>query len=304
MQYSFGNYGFLQHEKMQNQPLILLDMGIEHRHQEYYFFDNLHRAPYSGYLLQYTLSGCGVFETPQLHPYKHILTEGMGFFSHIPEESLYYLPDSTLQNLSSSENEALSDIHDFIDKGWTFFYLHFDGPAAKAFFDTLLSISGPTFFLSTTSPAITLFLHLFEQCRQQKTLELYEGGEFLYRFLSQLLRELESPSQATSSLVTFAKEYIDLHFQSLESIHEVADLCQVSHEHLSRCFRKETGHTLQQYLTKLRVEHALYLLLNTNSTIGEIAITCGFQNGNYFAKVFKKFLHCTPDEYRKMNRVK
>lgn len=281
MQYFYGNYGFIQHEKMQNQPLVLLDMGLEHRQLEHYYFDNNRRAPYSGYLLQYTLQGFGIYESQSLHSHKHILTEGMGFFSHIPEASCYYLPDT--------------------DEGWTFFYLHFDGPAAKSFYDTLLALCGPTFSLSLNSPAVSLFLRLFEQSRQQKTLGLYEGGEFLYRFLSQLLREIESPSQATSSLVTSAKTYIDSHFQSLEGIHEVADLCQVSHEHLSRCFHKETGHTLQQYLTKLRVEHALYLLLNTNASIGEIAVSCGFQNGNYFAKVFKKFLQCTPEEYRRIN---
>lgn len=277
MQYSFGTYGFLQHEKMTQQPLVLLDMGIEQRQQESYFFDNANRAPYSGYLLQYTLTGSGIYQ----NTHTHILTEGMGFFSHIPEDSCYYLSDAN----------------------WTFFYLHFDGPAAKPFFDTIHSLCGPTFSLPLTSPAIALFLRLFERCHQHKPLELYEGGEFLYRFLSQLLRELETPSQSLSPLVTFAKEYMMSHFHTLESIHEVADLSQVSHEHLSRCFHKETGHTPQQYLTKLRVEHALYLLLNTSLSIHEIAIACGFQNGNYFAKVFKKFLQCSPEEYRKMNRV-
>lgn len=299
IQYSFGNYGFLHHEKMKEQPLYLLDLGIEHRHQEYYFFDNHNRAPYSGYLLQYTLSGLGIFETS----HKQLLTKGMGFFCHIPEESRYYLPDSNIEDFCSSEAFSSTDIYKMLDEGWTFFYLHFDGPAAKSFYDTLISLGGPTFSLSINSPAIALFLRMFEHCRQHKPLELYEGGEFLYRFLAQLLREIESPSLETSPLVTFAKDYISSNFQTLQGIHDVADLCQVSHEHLSRCFHKETGHTPQQYLTKLRVEHALYLLLNTNTSIGEIAVSCGFQNGNYFAKVFKKFLQCTPEEYRRMNRV-
>ena len=282
MQYSLGNYGFLQHEKMTQQPLVLLDMGIEHRHQEAYFFDNANRAPYTGYLLQYTLAGAGIYENTQ----KHTLTEGMGFFSQIPEESCYYLPDS------------------HISDSWTFFYLHFDGPAARPFYDTMHSLCGATFSLPLNSPAITLFLRLFERCHQHKPLELYEGGEFLYRFLSQLLREIESPSLEATPLVSFTKEYIAANFKTLQSIHDLADLAQVSHEHLSRCFHKETGHTPQQYLTKLRVEHALYLLLNTSLSICEIATTCGFQNGNYFAKVFKKYLQCSPQEYRKMNRVR
>lgn len=303
MQYSLGTYGFLQHEKMTQQPLVLLDMGIEHRHHESYFFDNANRAPYAGYLLQYTLAGSGIYQDTHTHR----LTEGMGFFSHIPENSCYYLPSpDTCKTLSSevfSNTVTNTALPTTLDESWTFFYLHFDGPAAKPFYDTMRSLCGPTFSLSLNSPAIMLFLHLFEQCHHHKSLKLYEGGEFLYRFLSQLLREIESPSQSVSPLVAFAKEYIATHFQALQGIHEVSDLAQVSHEHLSRCFRKEIGHTPQQYLTKLRVEHALYLLLNTSLSIQEIATTCGFQNGNYFAKVFKKFLQCSPEEYRKMNRV-
>ena len=96
-------------------------------------------------------------------------------------------------------------------------------------------------------------------------------------------------------------QYIRQHFATLESISQVADACNISHEHLTRCFRKETGQTPLQYLTKLRIEHALSLLLTPSDSIEQIAMNCGFQNGNYFAKVFRKYMQCTPEEYRRRN---
>lgn len=282
--YAYGNYGFLQHEKMKNQPLILLDMGIEKRCHENYCFDNAKRAPYSGYVLQFTLSGYGVFKHAQK---QYLLTKDTGFLCHIPGKSCYCLPDTSYPS-------------EYADAGWEFFYIHFDGPAAKPFYQTLLSLSGPTFTLPQDCPPIQLFFRLFKECSQQGSLDLYEGGEFLYRFLSQLLRELESPTANHSLLIQHAKNYMRTHFQTIESTRDIADYCQISQEHLTRCFHTETGHTPLQFLTKLRIEYALFLLLNTNDSIQQIATSCGFQTGNYFAKVFRKYLHCSPEEYRKM----
>ncbi|MBQ6787324.1 MAG: helix-turn-helix transcriptional regulator [Lachnospiraceae bacterium] len=283
--YHFGNYGFIKQEKMKQLPITLYDMGIEHRCMESYSFDNTNRPAYDGYLLQYTFQGYGIFEADG-NPI--LMKQGMGFFCKIPENSKYYLPNSHYPV-------------EYQTKGWDFFYIHFDGSAADAFYEAVKEISGSVFSLEPTAPPIRLFLRLFETCERYGTLDLYEGSEFLYRFLSRLLRELEAPSLDETGLVHQARTYIREHFRTLESLREVADFCQVSHEHLTRRFKKETGQSPLQYLTKLRIEHALFLLLNTTDSIETIAISCGFQNGNYFAKVFRKFLQCSPEEYRRRN---
>lgn len=284
--YTFGNYGFLPQGRMKNQPLVLLDLGVERRCREEYCFDNAHRSAYGGYLLQYTLKGCGIYETQAV---PHALSPGKGFFSRMPEDSRYYLPFGHSPAEVSCEE-------------WEFFYLHFDGPAAAPFFETLRSLTGPVFSLEQTGPPVYLFFRLFEQCRKKNSLSLYEGGEFLYRFLSALLRNLEAPSAKGSALTRQAADYLREHFADVSGIGEVATLCQVSQEHLTRIFRAETGQTPLQYLTRLRIEHGLFLLLNTNDTIEKIAAACGFLSGNYFAKVFRRYLDCSPEEYRRRNR--
>lgn len=285
IQYTYGNYGFIQHEKMKQLPLILYDMGIEHRTMEDYHFNNAYRPNYKGYLLQFTLKGFGIYECESQ---TYLLEEGMGFFCKIPEKSQYYLPNHQYA-------------FELREQGWDFFYLHFDGPAAQAFYDTFYELTGPVFSLSMNDYSIRLFMQLFERYQRNGNFALYESSEFLYRFLSQLLRSLESPSPAKSGVNYHAQTYIREHFSSINNIREIADFCNVSHEHLTRCFHRETGQTPLQFLTKIRIEHALFLLLNSGDSIEHIAISCGFQTGNYFAKVFRKFLSCSPEEYRRRN---
>ncbi|MBQ7840709.1 MAG: helix-turn-helix transcriptional regulator [Lachnospiraceae bacterium] len=99
-----------------------------------------------------------------------------------------------------------------------------------------------------------------------------------------------------------AGDYLRRHTATISGIGQLAAACHVSQEHLTRCFKKEIGQTPLQYLTRLRLENALFYLLNTDDSIGLIAKNCGFLNGNYFAKVFRRYLNCSPEEYRRRNR--
>ena len=105
MYYTKGVFGVLNLESLPDEPMVLLDGGIESRYKEDYFFDNSCRSNYHGYLFQYTLSGCGAYES---NGKTIFLTPGTAFFAAIPEKSCYYLPEKS-------------------DKPWEFLYLHFNG---------------------------------------------------------------------------------------------------------------------------------------------------------------------------------
>ncbi len=277
----YGNYGFLQQGRLTDPPLVLFDLGVERRCEKSYRFDNAQRTSFGGYLLQYTLNGCGCYECGGQ---SYGLPKDCGFFARMPEDSRYFFPT----------NPSVPE--------WEFFFLHFDGPAALPFFDAVRASGGPVFSLAPDNPPVRLFFQLFEKCRRQESLALYETGEFLYRFLTGLVRELETPVGKGSGPVRHAVSYLKQHFSTIQGIGEAAAACGISHEHLTRMFRAETGQTPLQYLTRLRLEHGLFLLLNTRDSIESIAIACGFLNGNYFAKVFRRYLHCSPEEYRRRNR--
>lgn len=82
------------------------------------------------------------------------------------------------------------------------------------------------------------------------------------------------------------------------SLKTQADLLNVNASYLSTLFKKETGTTLTDYVSRKRVEHAVFLLNSTDMQIQTIAQYCGIPDVNYFTKTFKKYVQKTPKEYR------
>lgn len=83
---------------------------------------------------------------------------------------------------------------------------------------------------------------------------------------------------------------------------EIAKAAGLSPNYLSRKFRQATGTGVHEYLTFLRLKEAALELVSTDSSITEIAMRCGFSDGNYFKDVFKKRYGITPTGYRKSRR--
>jgi len=101
-----------------------------------------------------------------------------------------------------------------------------------------------------------------------------------------------------SALVRKIITRIDYDLTADLSLHTQAELLNVNSSYLSTLFKKETGVTLTEYVNKKRVEHAAYLLVNTNSQVQIIAQQCGIADVNYFTKTFKRYMGKTPKEYR------
>lgn len=79
----------------------------------------------------------------------------------------------------------------------------------------------------------------------------------------------------------------------------LCDACFCSRAALTRSFRSSYGLSINQYLTKIRLDKSLKLLENPHLSIAEIALACGFGTQNYFTKVFKKHFGKIPSEIRK-----
>ena len=82
------------------------------------------------------------------------------------------------------------------------------------------------------------------------------------------------------------------------SLKTQAELLNVNPSYLSTLFKKETGVTLTEYVTRKRIDYALLLLNSTDMQVQLIAQHCGIPDVNYFTKTFKKLIGKTPKEYR------
>lgn len=282
MNWNTGNYGFLNMDVISEQCLCVHDLGLELRQNEMYYYQNNNRDM-NCYVFQYTLDGYGSFETQGTC---YSMSKGKAFFIHLPDDSRYFLPESDNPN-----------------HFWSLFYLNFSGPTVEPFFKRIRELTGPVVSLELESPAIQLFFELFEALKSGKKLNRYEGSEWLYRFLTTLLRNVEFPPDKKSSPhVEAAIDWMQSHYALQQSLEDMSHDIGVSFPHLTRQFCKEQGIKPIQYLTYIRLEHAMHLLINTDITIDNVAEKCGFSCGNYFCKVFRKALHITPTQYRKQHK--
>lgn len=106
-------------------------------------------------------------------------------------------------------------------------------------------------------------------------------------------------AQHYSPLVEKAVLCIEADLSRDLSLHTVAATLNASAGYLSSLFRKETGLTLTEYVTRRRMEYAASLLVSTRLQIQSIAQNCGYVDVQYFSRVFRKIHGQSPLEYRK-----
>ncbi len=99
-------------------------------------------------------------------------------------------------------------------------------------------------------------------------------------------------------VVNCAVDYIRAHYQRRLTLEEIAQQVYVSPSYLSRLFKKEIGCTVIELLTKVRVEEAKKVFHNPKYTVRQVAAEIGFEDANYFSKVFRRIEGITPSEYK------
>ena len=79
---------------------------------------------------------------------------------------------------------------------------------------------------------------------------------------------------------------------------DVAKAMMTNHIRLTKLLKEATGLTFNAYITKIRLDQAARMLLETNDTIEQIFYTCGYRTRSTFNRAFTDAFGCTPKEYR------
>lgn len=111
--------------------------------------------------------------------------------------------------------------------------------------------------------------------------------------------ELPDWKGAKQELAEAAKNYIDEHYTEKFSLETIAGELYVNANYLARVFKEITGNTLLWYHNYVRCHIAAELLKKPELNISYICDTVGYINASHFARVFKKFYHTNPMDYRK-----
>lgn len=144
-----------------------------------------------------------------------------------------------------------------------------------------------------------------------KMVEIFSTGSLndIIHFSSAYLREIiENSSVCTSSkkhyVIRRICKRVEEHVEEPWSINDLAKEYGFNPFYLSRLFKEETNLCFTDYLTEKRLEKAIELMADTDLTIGEIGLAVGYNDQNYFSRVFKKKTQVGPREYRRMQNLK
>lgn len=95
-----------------------------------------------------------------------------------------------------------------------------------------------------------------------------------------------------------ALDYIDSNYHDSLTVDGVSGKLGISKCYFCFLFKKDTGKTFTQVVNEIRIEKSKGLLLNTDRSILDIAVSVGYNNQNYYNMLFKKLNGITPHQFR------
>ena len=256
-------------------PATLAEQSISTT--DYYFNGRLRNDGNGRCGFQYTIDGNGIFKDAKG---EYEVGPGKGFLWQIDDpETVYYYPEN-------SKNP------------WHFVYITFWN--AQEMTDQLCSRFGHVYSIATQNPVISRIRNFR---RFNGTMVEMPSGECLSivsGIFSELLASVMERSQENPSLciVRRAKKYIHEHLGDSFTLQDAAEFLKVSPEHLSRTFKKETGTSPIEYIKNEKISAACELLKSSPLSCKEILAKLGYENSSYFARIFRKSVGKSPNEYR------
>lgn len=99
--------------------------------------------------------------------------------------------------------------------------------------------------------------------------------------------------------MTYALQYIEKNLTRSLTLESAASYMNISPHYFSKLFKGQVGENFIDYVTDRKVERAKELIEGTDNPLSAIAFELGFNEANYFSKVFKKKTGMTPSNFRK-----
>jgi AraC-like DNA-binding protein len=153
-----------------------------------------------------------------------------------------------------------------------------------------------------------LDLDLGEVARLYRKTPVIQRGEYqatmrLLQFFADQLGVLANQlvlreQSAEPAQITRARKFIEEQYQEKLTLDAVASQVGMSRFYFCKLFKKVTGLTFTNYLSRVRVEKAKNLLLNRNYRVSEIGYEAGFQSLTHFNRAFKRIAGESPTLYR------
>lgn len=189
------------------------------------------------------------------------------------------------------------------DSGFEALWIHFDGPMARSFYETIVSEKGSLLYPAHPDAIHRSLYNIYDTFRSRAPIAEDQISGTITNILSDLLssEKTQQVSGKTQIGISEAISHINKYFYKSITLQELADIAALSPYYFSRVFARETGMTPHKYLISTRMANAKFLLKTSQMSVKEIAIRSGFSDENGFCTAFKKQEGMTPKEYRSSN---
>lgn len=108
-----------------------------------------------------------------------------------------------------------------------------------------------------------------------------------------------------SLLINKTEDYIEENLDQQITLADAAKNVNLSEYHFHRLFSKYANETLNQFITRIKMERsAIYLVINSRISITEIAFMYGYNSSSSYNKAFKKHFGMSPTAFRKEQDLK
>ena len=234
-------------------------------------------ATYDHYIIHYITNGKGIYYTSS----KTYSAYKGDFFLIKPQEIVHYQAD--------------------IDDPWSYYWVGFNGSEAFKILK-LCGFSDTSLIQSyDRDNKLEETLHRLAYPSYSTISREYELLGNLYHMFSLLIHtQTQQPISNSEQYLTRAVEFIEQEYSFSDlQVSDIANYVGIDRSYLYRIFYNSFQLSVQDYIIELRLKKAKSLLKYSDTIIGLITFSCGFENQSYFSTIFKKRFGQTPLQYRK-----
>ncbi|WP_059104110.1 AraC family transcriptional regulator [Shouchella shacheensis] len=271
-------YGFRFQDTSYPFMINIWNVGWEVQDKPSYSWDGQQRNDKDKVVFQYTLSGTGELE---LEGQLYTIGPQQAFFVSLPGNHRYYFPENA-------------------GEPWEFIYVTLEGEEALRMHQSLTRQYGPVLTMNRDAEPIHLLFQLYFDTVAGKVDDAYLGSNKAYEWLTSLFRLMKGRGGRTlKDPIAKAVHYIETSFAEPLTVDRLADRAGLSKYYFIKQFKEELDITPMQYVAIVRMKKAAALLSQTDVQVAEVAHAVGFDDPNYFNKVFKKVVGTSASVFRK-----
>ena len=126
--------------------------------------------------------------------------------------------------------------------------------------------------------------------------------ELIYKLNAEVCRKSYMKNKPAQTPCSIVLQYMKNNLEKEITLEDLAELVHLNKNYLVRLFKETYGQTPIKMLIDMRMERGCDLIVNTSSSIAEVAAACGYTSAAYFIAEYKKHFGITPLRHRQQEQ--